>query len=186
MPLTPELYYFTFMRRLLIAVVVVWVFSLGQSVCAQSTRTSSTRAAEKFYRTYLKLKINGLPNDHQLTILSPLITSDLKSLLVTARQIQAKYNQEHPDEKPPWADGDLFSSLFEGAQSFRIGRATRRGDTAEVPVQLKYEQGSSTTRWSDVLVLVRRGNRWLVSDILLKGEWAFKSGDSLRSVLSSR
>ena len=174
------------MKKLLIAVVVVWVFSLGQSVYAQSPRTSPTRAAEQFYRTYLKLKINGLPNDHQLKILSPLITSDLKSLLVTARQIQAKYTQEHPDEKPPWADGDLFSSLFEGAQSYRIGRATHRGELVEVPVQLKYEQGGSTTRWSDVLVLVRTGNRWLVSDILLKGEWAFKSGESLRSILSSR
>ncbi|HET6891500.1 MAG TPA: hypothetical protein VFH31_10390 [Pyrinomonadaceae bacterium] len=174
------------MRRLLIAVVIVWVFSFGQSVCAQSPRTSPTRAAEKFYRTYLKLKINGLPNDDQLKILSPLITSDLKTLFVTARQIQAKYIQEHPDEKPPWADGDLFSSLFEGAQSYRIGRATHRGDIVEVPVQLEYEQGGSTTLWSDVLVLVRRGNRWLVSDILLKGEWAFKSGGSLRSILSSR
>jgi len=121
-----------------------------------------------------------------MKILSPLITSDLKELLVSAREIQAKYIREHPDEKPPWADGDLFSSLFEGAQSFRIGRASHRGETAEVPVQLAYREGGSTTRWSDVLVLVRNGNRWLVSDILLKGEWAFKSGDSLRSILSSR
>lgn len=174
------------MKTFLFAAVVVLALSLGQSVCAQSPRSSPSRAAEQFYRTYLKLKINGLPNDQQLKILSPLISSDLKELFVTARKIQAKYIQEHPDEKPPWADGDLFSSLFEGAQSYRIGRVADRGDIAEVPVQLAYQQGGSTTRWSDVLILVRTGNRWLVSDILMKGEWQFKSGSSLRSILSSR
>jgi hypothetical protein len=174
------------MKNLLIAALVVLALSVGQSVCAQSPGSSPTRAAEQFYRTYLKLKINGLPNDHQLKILAPLITSDLKDLFVTARKIQAKHIQEHPDEKPPWADGDLFTSLFEGAQSYRIGRVKDLGDIAEVPVQLEYQQGGSTTRWSDVLVLVRTGKRWLVSEILMKGEWQFKSGGSLRSILNSR
>jgi hypothetical protein len=45
---------------------------------------------------------------------------------------------------------------------------------------------SSTTRWSDMLILERNGTRWLVRDILLKGEWAFKSGESLRTILNSR
>ena len=174
------------MKRLLIAAVIVSVLGVGQSVCAQSSVSSPTRAAEQFYRTYLKLRIDGLPNDNQLKTLSPLITADLKDLFVAARKIQAEYIREHPDEKPPWGDGDLFSSLFEGAQSFRIGRASLRGDIAEMPVHLTYRQGGSTTRWSDVLVLKRTGRIWLVSDILMKGEWAFKSGNSLRSILSSR
>lgn len=93
--------------------------------------------------------------------------------------------REHPDEKPPWADGDLFTSLFEGAQSFRLGRPTAHGDRTEIPVHLVYRNGGSTTRWSDVLVMVRNRNRWLVWDIRLKGQWAFKSGDSLRTVLKS-
>lgn len=173
------------MKKLLIAAVVLSILAFGQSVCAQST-SSPTRAAQQFYRTYLKLKIDGLPNDNQLKTLSPLLSSDLKDLFLAARKIQAEYMRDHPDEKPPWADGDLFSSLFEGAQSFRIGRALLRGATAEVPVQLKYRQGGATTSWSDVLVLERIGKRWFVSDILMKGEWAFKSGTSLRSILSSR
>jgi hypothetical protein len=177
---------FAFVKNFLITAVMVLLLALSQSVCAQSSTSSPTRAAERFYRTYLKLRISGLPNHKQMKILSPLITSDLKELFVAARKIQAKYIQEHPDEKPPWIEGDLFSSLFEGAQSFRIGNASHRGDIAEVPVKLAYREGGSTTRWSDVLILVRNGNRWLVSDILLKGEWAFKSGDSLRSILNSR
>ena len=174
------------MKKLFIPALILSILALGQSVCAQSSTSSPTRAAQQFYRTYLKLKINGLPNDNQLKLLSPLVTSDLKDLFLAARKIQAEYIREHPDEKPPWGDGDLFSSLFEGAQSFRIGRASVRGNSAEVPVQLRYRQGGATSSWSDVLVLERIGRRWLVSDILMKGEWAFKSGNSLRSILSSR
>lgn len=174
------------MNRCLIVAVVVSALALSQSVYAQSSKSSPTRTAQEFYRTYLKLKIRGLPDDKQMKSLEPLISSDLKDLFVAARKIQDEYIREHPDEKPPWGDGDLFSSLFEGAQSFRIGRVSLRGNRAEVPVQLTYRQGGSTTSWSDVLILVRNDKQWLVSDILMKGEWAFKSGSSLRSILNSR
>ena len=86
------------MKSFLITTVVVLLLALGQPVCAQSSASSPTRAAEQFYRTYLKLKIQGLPNDNQLKILSPLITSDLKELFVTAKEIQAKSIREHPDK----------------------------------------------------------------------------------------
>jgi len=173
------------MKTLVLMSLLVLFPWIEPVVSAQTSASSPTRAADKFYRTYLRLQIRGLPNDQQLKALSPLIAPDLKELLESARSTQAKFIQEHPDEKPPWADGDLFTSLFEGAQSFRLGRATVQGDRRQVPVYLVYRQGGSTTRWSDELVLVRSGNRWLVSDILLKGEWAFKSGSSLRAILAS-
>jgi hypothetical protein len=173
------------MKTLILTSFLVLLFACSQPVAAQASLTSPTRAANKFYRTYLKLKIRGLPNDKQMKVLSPLITRDLKELFESARSSQTRFIQEHPDEKPPWTDGDLFTSLFEGAQSFRLGRPIVRGDRTEVPVQLVYHEGGSSTRWSDVLVLVRTRNRWLVWDILLKGEWSFKSGASLRAVLTS-
>ena len=167
-----------FIRTLFLLCLV----SCGQSISAQAQPTPS-QAANNFYRTYLKLNIRGLPSDEQMKVLSPLITADLKVLFENAQKEQAKFIKDNPDEKPPWADGDLFTSLFEGAQSFRLGRARAQRGRAEVPVHLAYTQGGSTSRWSDVLVLVRKGNRWLVSDILLKGDWAFKSGASLRANL---
>lgn len=164
--------------------ITLLVLLLAPPAAAQGS-SSATQATNRFYRTYLKLKILGLPNAEQMKTLTPLITPDLNDLFEAARKTQAQFIKDHPDEKPPWADGDLFTSLFEGAQSFRLGRPTANGDRVEVPVHLTYHQGGSTTRWSDVIVLVRDKNRWLVSDILLKGEWAFKSGDSLRKNLSS-
>ena len=167
-----------FIRTLFLLCLV----SCGQAVTAQAQSTPS-QAANNFYRTYLKLNIRGLPSDEQMKVLSPLITTDLKGLFENAQKEQTKFIKENPNEKPPWGDGDLFTSLFEGAQSFRLGRAKVRRGQADVPVHLAYTQGGSTSRWSDILILVRRGNRWLVSDILLKGDWAFKSGASLRENL---
>lgn len=172
------------MKNLILITILALLLAPLQPAAAQGS-PSATQAANRFYRTYLKLKILGLPNSEHMKALTPLITEDLNDLFEAARKTQAQFIKDHPDEKPPWADGDLFTSLFEGAQSFRLGRPTANGDRVEVPVHLAYHQGGSTTRWSDVIVLVRDKNRWLVSDILLKGEWAFKSGDSLRKNLSS-
>ena len=172
------------MKNLILITLLVLLLAPVQPAAAQGS-PSATQVANRFYRTYLKLKILGLPNSEQMKALTPLITPDLNDLFEAARKTQAQFIKDHPDEKPPWADGDLFTSLFEGAQSFKLGRPTANGDRAEIPVQLEYHQGGSTTRWSDVIVLMRDKNRWLVSDILFKGEWAFKSGDSLRKNLSS-
>jgi hypothetical protein len=134
--------------------------------------------ANRFYRTYLKLKVRGLPNEKEVKALSPFLSSDLQQLFKDARSKQEKYIREHPDDKPPWADGDLFTSLFEGANSFRIGAPRIKSGRAEVPVHLAYRGGGATSRWSDLLVLTRTSAGWRVWDILLKGEWAFKSGET--------
>ncbi len=40
-------------------------------------------------------------------------------------------------------------------------------------------------RWTDTLVLTPAGDEWLVWDIVFNGNWQFKSGDSLRQVLTA-
>lgn len=80
-------------------------------------------------------------------VFHPEFREDLRYWVETDRKsTRAKLIQEHPDEKPPRGDGDLFTSLFEGAQSFRLGRPTVLGNRAEVPVHLAYVEGGSTTR----------------------------------------
>jgi hypothetical protein len=165
--------------------ILLLLLACWAPVAGQRERRSPQVTADRFYRTYLKLKVRGLPNEKELKALSPFLTRDLQQLFKDARSTQQKYIREHPDDKPPWADGDLFTSLFEGANSFRLGEPRIKGARAEVPVHLAYRGGGSTSRWSDVLVLTRTADGWRVWDILLKAEWTFKSGDSVRSVLRS-
>jgi hypothetical protein len=171
-----------YMIRILILLLLLACWT---PVAGQRERPFPQVTADRFYRTYLKLKVRGLPNEKELKALSPFLSRDLQQLFKDARSTQQKYIREHPDDKPPWDDGDLFTSLFEGANSFRLGVSRIKGARAEVPVHLAYRGGGSISRWSDVLVLTRTGDGWRVWDILLKGEWAFKSGESLRGVLSS-
>jgi hypothetical protein len=133
----------------------------------------------------MRLQMSGLPDEDQSKVLFPLLSPDLRRLIEAAQVEQAKDMQEHPDEKPPWIEGDLFSSLFEGARTFDVGTPVARGDRAVVPVQLTCGEADSIVRWSDTLVLVREADQWLVDDILLQGDWDFKSGDSLRQILES-
>lgn len=165
--------------------LLLLLLACSATASAQPARSSPRNTAEEFYRTYIKFQIRGLPSEGELKTLSPMLSPDLKRLFENAARIKAKYVQEHPDEKPPWHDGDLFTSLFEGAQSFKVGTPVMRGNRSEIPIELVFSGDGSTTRWSDTLVLVRNNNRWLVWDVLFKGEWAFKQGNSLRRVLSS-
>jgi hypothetical protein len=89
---------------------------------AQAAPSSSPQAvAAQFYRTCHNLKISGLPTAKQTKLLAPYLSQELQQLLQSARQKQAKFIKEHPDEKPPWIEGDFFSSSFEGSHGFRLG-----------------------------------------------------------------
>lgn len=141
--------------------------------------------AARFYRTYLTLKVEGLPDAGQARRLAPLLSPELRQFFAAARRKQARAEKEHPDEKPPWVEGDLFSSLFERAESFRVGPARIRGRTADVTVYLANRSARPPVHWHDTLILTRGASGWRVSDIRYHGTWQFKPGSSLRSVLAS-
>lgn len=173
------------MKSLLLAPLLTLTLASGQTLAQTPGQPSSRDFATRFYRTYLKLKMNGLPDDEQYKVLSPLLSSDLRRLFEAARIKQDKAFKEHPDEKPPWADGDLFTSLHEGATSFRLGTPKRRGKYRDVPVSLAYRGRRSVSRWEDTLALIRTPAGWRVWDIKLNGDWQFKNGPSLRGVLGA-
>lgn len=164
---------------------VIALLLLLSLVQANSAATLPKNIAAQFYRTCHKLKISGLPSAKQAKLLAPYLNPDLQQLIQAARQKQAKFIKEHPDEKPPWIEGDLFSSSFEGSHGFRVGTPVVQEDRAEVPIHLFYRDGKKLIRWTDTLVLTRTGKGWVVSDLLYKATWDFKPGTSLRGVLQA-
>ncbi len=126
------------------SLVLLALLSMSDSVCAQTT---SRAAATKFYQTYLKLNIRGLPDPEEHKQLVLLLERSLGQLIEAARLEQVEFIKEHPDEKPPWIEGDLFSSLFEGAQTFRIVATRVRGRRTEVDVNLEYKE--KARKWFD-------------------------------------
>ncbi len=158
-------------------------------VSVAQANSSATRApkevATQFYRICHKLKINGLPDVKQAKLLALYLSQDLQQLIKAAREKQTKFIKEHPDEKPPWIEGDMFSSSFEGSHGYHIGTPMMQDKRAEVPIHLFYRDGKKMIRWSDTLVLTRASKGWVVADLLYKASWDFKPGTSLRGVLQA-
>ncbi|CAN5497354.1 hypothetical protein BH10ACI3_BH10ACI3_08810 [soil metagenome] len=169
------------MKMLIVIVVFAALFF------AVETGTSSAQTAvdvtDNFYATLGDLNIRGLPDKAQIEEITPFLAADVISLIKRDLKKQAAFIKKHPDQKPPWIEGDLFSSLFEGRTGYEIGKTRTKSGTREVDVMLSYKDGTNIEKWKDTVVLKKFGGRWFVTNILFKGSWQFKSGSSLLNVL---
>lgn len=146
----------------------------------------SLHAAAQAFCTALHAKrIEGYPTPSQLKRLSPLITPTLRDLLQRGYATQQRQQKAHPDEKPDWIEGDLFSSSFEGVTQWKLGAEYHaEGVDATVKVQQTYaETNQAPVTWTDTLVFKPQGQGWALDDIRMGSDWAFKAGDSLRGRL---
>jgi hypothetical protein len=147
-------------------------------------------AAVNFYRSYAKLRaggLTGIPNEAQLAQLAPLITPELRDLFGVALREQKRCEDKFPDDKPPWIEGDIFSSSFEGFTSYKAAASRPRGQGRQVTVSFVYAEGKTRVKWTDALVLKNEGGRWLVDDLIHRAHFAFSSGfgSNLKSSLKS-
>jgi hypothetical protein len=159
-------------------------FTFAAAWAKEPTGPTAKDAANRFYRTYLKLNPRGLPTEEEMKAFGPLFTAELLELISAARHEQQKFIREHPDQKPPLIEGNLFASNYEGVSSFSRGTPTYNDDKASNPVYLEYREGKSIGRWIDVIVLERANKEWRVWDIFLNAPWPFRSGPNLRAMLS--
>jgi hypothetical protein len=148
-------------------------------------------AAISFYRSYSSLRetggLSGIPNEPQLARLAPLLTSALRDLFAAALREQKRCAKQFPGDKPPWIEGDIFSSNFEGFTSFSAASSKPGKQGREVAVRFTYADGKQRVNWIDTLFLRNVAGWWLVDDIFYRGHFAFTSGfgKNLKSSLKS-
>ena len=150
-------------------------------------------AVRAFYAAYYETEASGLPSSADMVVLAPWLGEKLQGAIAEARLFQADYMAKYPKDKPPFCEGDFFSSLFEGPTSFDVGEATASDDFTLVDLLFEYRDpyaGSGDARepfrWKDRAVLAREDGRYVLVDVELLGDWAFKSGNSLSGILKSR
>jgi hypothetical protein len=162
--------------------------TLAESPAPVPANTDTPKAAAKaFYDILTKKRVSGLPTKEAWKELQPRLSSKLVSLIEAARAEQAAFMKKNPDEKPPWIEGDLFTSLFEGAQTHAEGEARLSGDKAEVQVSFTYTEGGDTTKWTDTLILTKSpAGNWLVDDVRYGGGWDFAPKGTLSEGLQAR
>jgi hypothetical protein len=125
--------------------------SAGDTATTAPTVDPAVGAAREsvslFYTAVAKLRPSGAPTAEQRTELAPLLSAELIGLLERADAARTAARAAAPMEKPPFTDGDLFSSLFEGPTAFTVGEPqTGAAGEWRVPVTLTYSTGAKDER----------------------------------------
>lgn len=140
-------------------------------------------AIRRFYAKYVQLRPAGLPTAAQQKALAPFLSRRLLGLMDAARAYQEQAQKADPDDKPPFVDGCLFASLFEGPRTFRIGRTVADGQGWKVQVHFSVDQGVA---WDDEVLVTREDGRYVIDDVLLSGVGQFNPPGRLSRNLESR
>ncbi len=153
--------------------------------CRPQPVPASADVVEQFYGILISSGTTGAPTPAALATLAPLLSDTLEALLAGARRRFERDSATTPDEKPAFAEGDLFSSLFEGPSSAVVtgddsGRSARR-----VTVRLEHAGSTPPLTWSDTVVLIRERDRYVIDDVIYGGDWAFAARGTLRAGLAS-
>jgi len=159
----------------------VWAGFVGQWHAQADSRLE--QAASAFYRIYLTTRTTGIPNAAIRAKFSPAISHTLAQLLERADSAERHYAKVTKRLVPPLVQGDVFTSLFEGAENFTM-RDCKHTEAATVcRVELHYGSSSNTARWVDKIHLVRSRGRWVVDDIEYGDDRGFMHKGRLKDVL---
>ena len=161
------------------------LFLLLLPLAACETTPSATTVVEQFYAATIAGRITGAPTPEQLATLAPYLSDTLQTLLAGARRQHDADVARSPDEKPAFADGDLFSSLFEGPNATEVTADSARGDRRVVSVRLTYRGADPAVTWVDRVVVSTEHSRPVIDDIEYGGQWGFASKGTLRKSLEA-
>lgn len=158
-----------------------WAGFVGTSQAQADSRLE--HAASAFYRIYLNNRPAGIPNAAIRAKFSPAISHTLAQLLERADSAERHYAKVTRRLVPPLVQGDIFTSLFEGAENFTVRDCKRTEAATFCGVELRYGSGGNSAQWVDKIHLVRSRGRWVVDDIEYGGDWGFMHKGRLKDVL---
>ncbi|MBL0172898.1 MAG: lipoprotein [Gemmatimonadaceae bacterium] len=154
--------------------------------CRGEHPATASDAVLQFYTMRDALGGTGAPTAKELAALRPFIADSLARGLFIADSLRQADMERAPDEKPRFVEGDMFSSLFEGATAYRVMPAIPNTDPALVPVEFTNDKERPVVRWTDTVVVTQHDGRWLVHDVRYGGTWDFgNKGTLLRQLAPS-
>jgi hypothetical protein len=140
------------------------------------------KAANDFYAATLPAN-SGIPDAKALAKIGATVTPALGALLGQAASAEAAFMSANKDS-PPMIEGDLFTSLFEGATSFSITSCSGDAKKAKCDVALTYDdKHEKPTHWTDSALLANTAQGWRVDDVAYGGSWDFGNKGRLTETL---
>lgn len=152
--------------------------------CARSDESRVKSTVRGFYNVYLKVHPSGVPTKGQQTDFKKVMSTGLSDLLDEAARSEDS-SRDLNSAAPPRLEGDVFTSLDEGAFSYQIVRCDVEASSAMCVVDLTNvnDAGRGKLSWKDRVFLVREGDRWVVDDIEYFGDKQFMHKGHLKDVL---
>jgi hypothetical protein len=163
---------------------LVVLASLAAFAASSEAAETMSEVANDFYAAYVTLHpSDGIPDGAQRTKFEPFLSPALDELLRQGATAQRRFASGNKNA-PPLIEGDLFTSMFEGATSYKVGTCSGDAENASCAVALDHDNGKKPpTRWIDTLYLVMTAKGWRVDDIGYGGDWAFSNRGRLTATL---
>ncbi len=141
-------------------------------------------AVEAFYAVYDTQRAHGgIPGATARVRYTAVLSPRLNKQLVQAAAAQERLTAKARGAAPNMLEGDIFSSGFEGATSWKVGGCQVTAQTARCPVALNYVPSTVANRkpekpanWHDTVLLVATPLGWKVDDVVY--DTGFASGNT--------
>ncbi|MES2472808.1 MAG: hypothetical protein V4601_08205 [Pseudomonadota bacterium] len=149
-------------------------------------------AANAFYAVYGPQvgKGGGIPDAATRLRFSAVLSPRLNKQLADAAAAQARLTAKVKNAVPPMLEGDVFSSLFEGATAWKVGACQSDGSNARCPVALTHVSPPIAGRapvkpaqWNDTVLLTNGPGGWKVDDVIYDASFAFGNTGRLSAML---
>jgi hypothetical protein len=164
--------------------LVVCALPVSQAQAADTD--AMAKAANGFYAVYATFHpSDGIPDDTARAKYAPYISPKLNELFASAHAAQDRFAAANKDT-PPLIEGDLITSNFEGATSFKVGACTGDAKAGRCAVDFTYvdtDPKNKPVRWTDTASLVNTRQGWRVDDIAYGAKWDFSNKGRMSDTL---
>jgi len=148
-------------------------------------------AVNAFYAVYKDHHAQGgIPDATGRVRYTPVLSPRLNKQLTEAAAAQARLTAKVTNAVPPMLEGDIFSSLFEGATAWKVGACQGDMKSVHCRVALSYLPSPSQNakppkpaNWSDTVLLVQTPQGWKVDDVIYDAGFAFGNTGRLSQML---
>jgi hypothetical protein len=145
-------------------------------------------AVNAFYAVYQGQAAHGggIPDATGRLRYSAVLSPRLNKLVLDAARAQGKLTAKVNNAVPPMLEGDIFSSLFEGATAWKVGACSGDAKVQRCRVTLTHAADTPKDKpanWSDTVVLVATPAGWKVDDVVYDADFAFGNTGRLTAML---
>jgi len=179
------------MRSIRFAAILVLIAFAAPLTSEALAADDPAASANAFYTVYRDQHVQGgIPDATGRLRYTPVLSPRLNKQLTDAAAAQARLTAKVKNAVPPMLEGDIFSSLFEGATTWKIGACQADAKSARCPVALSYTPPPSQNAkapkpasWSDTVILVQTPQGWKVDDVVYDAKFPFGNTGRLSEML---